>query len=103
MHAILAAELLNPARADREIRVREQLAGFGLTMSLDAIAVIGMVDRFRADLARRFAPARMLVETPFSFRQPNGQRVSGVIDLLLDTAAGWVVIDHKSFPGRRAD
>ncbi len=43
------------------------------------------------------------MECPFHYRRSNGQLVSGFMDLLLETAAGWVVIDHKSFPGRRAD
>jgi ATP-dependent exoDNAse (exonuclease V) beta subunit len=28
------------------------------------------------------------------------RRIAGTIDLLLETAAGYVIIDHKSFPGR---
>ena len=101
LHAILAAELLNPAKADREAKVREQLAGFGLATSLEAAAVVVMMDRFRADLVQRFSPTRVLVETPFSFPLPNGQRVSGVMDLLLETPTGWVLVDHKSYQGRR--
>jgi ATP-dependent exoDNAse (exonuclease V) beta subunit len=29
--------------------------------------------------------------------------VSGFIDLLLETAQGWAVIDYKSFQGQKAD
>ena len=43
------------------------------------------------------------MECPFHYHRPNGQLVSGFMDLLLETAAGWVVIDHKSFPGRKSD
>lgn len=101
LHAILAAELLNPTKAGREAKVREQLAGFDLATSLDAAAVVAMMDSFRADLAQRFSPSRVLVETPFSFPLANGQRVSGVMDLLLETPKGWVLLDHKSYQGRR--
>ncbi|NMD69345.1 UvrD-helicase domain-containing protein [Bacillus sp. DNRA2] len=31
------------------------------------------------------------------------QKASGWIDLLLETPSGWVIIDHKSFPGKEAD
>ncbi|MEN9576858.1 MAG: hypothetical protein RL514_4713 [Verrucomicrobiota bacterium] len=62
---------------------------------------VTILDRFRADLAQRFSPSRVLVETPFSFPLPNGQRVSGVMDLLLETPTGWVLVDHKSYQGRR--
>lgn len=29
--------------------------------------------------------------------------MSGFIDLVLETNAGWLVIDHKSFPGGKDD
>ena len=51
----------------------------------------------------RFQPKSLLAECPFHYPRPNGQWVIGFMDLLLETAAGWVVIDHKSFPGRRSD
>jgi ATP-dependent helicase/nuclease subunit A len=40
---------------------------------------------------------------PFLAANDAGQRVVGIIDLLLETDTGWVIIDHKSFLGRRAD
>jgi ATP-dependent exoDNAse (exonuclease V) beta subunit len=52
---------------------------------------------------KRFKPKQILVEVPFSFRNPAGQLVSGFIDLLLETADGWVVIDYKSFLGQKLD
>jgi hypothetical protein len=33
----------------------------------------------------------------------HGQRTCGYIDLLLETSEGAVIIDHKSFLGKRAD
>jgi ATP-dependent helicase/nuclease subunit A len=45
----------------------------------------------------------MQVEVPFLAANDAGQRVVGIIDLLLETDTGWVIIDHKSFLGRRAD
>jgi hypothetical protein len=44
----------------------------------------------------------MLMETPVETRNERGQPVGGFRDLLLETLIGWVVIDHKSFPGSRA-
>jgi ATP-dependent exoDNAse (exonuclease V) beta subunit len=34
--------------------------------------------------------------------QQGARRVSGTIDLLLDTHDGYVLIDHKTFPGASA-
>jgi ATP-dependent exoDNAse (exonuclease V) beta subunit len=33
----------------------------------------------------------------------NGQRMNGWIDVLVDTEEGWVIIDHKSFPGAKRE
>jgi ATP-dependent exoDNAse (exonuclease V) beta subunit len=53
----------------------------------------------RTALQLKFEPTRILVEAPFQFLNEQGQQVSGIIDLLLETARGWVVVDHKSFTG----
>ena len=45
----------------------------------------------------------MLVEHPVQMHHENGQIACGWIDLLLETAAGWIVIDHKSSPRQRSE
>ena len=62
-----------------------------------------MLDRFAAQLDNLFQPKTILVETPFLSLNSHGQRTSGYIDLLLETSQGAVIIDHKSFLGKRAD
>jgi ATP-dependent exoDNAse (exonuclease V) beta subunit len=32
-----------------------------------------------------------------------GQRIEGFIDMLVETGNGWILIDHKSFPGKRSE
>jgi ATP-dependent exoDNAse (exonuclease V) beta subunit len=50
-----------------------------------------------------FSPIRIFVEHPIVHRLDDGRLVSGWIDVLLETAAGWVVIDHKSSPRPRSE
>ena len=54
-------------------------------------------------MERKFKPKRILTEVPFAFRNAEKQLVTGFIDLLLETAEGWVVIDYKSFQGQKTD
>ena len=61
----------------------------------DAVAAAG---RFHAFLQERFAPAAIEVEVPILHRLADGRVVRGFVDLLAKTAAGWLIIDHKSSP-----
>lgn len=103
LHAILAAELQHPAHADAERLAARVLGQYGLMEAIDAKAAAAMARRFREEVEQRFKPHSVLVECPFHYRRPNGQLVNGFLDLLLETDRGWVVVDHKSYRGPRAD
>src|SRR6185436_17309176 len=64
---------------------------------------LAMVDRFKKFITERFQPKSLLVEVPFEYVNEAGQRVAGFMDLLLETDAGWILMDHKSFPGARKE
>lgn len=101
LHNILAAESIAPGRPDRHGMAAGVLARYGLGDVLDTGEVLAAAERFREKLEELFKPTRVLAEWPVAAVFENGQALSGLIDLLLDTRDGWVVIDHKSFPGER--
>lgn len=103
MHSLLAAEFLHPAEADRIGRVQQLLTAHGLGATVTAADVLAAADRFRTAVTTRFQPIRIVVEVPFSFTNDHGQQMSGFMDLLLETPSGWVVIDHKTYPGKRSN
>lgn len=103
LHAILAAELLHGGTAPRPDLVEQVLAAHGVGTVVTAADALAMVARLRAGLTKEFQPTRVFVEVPFQYVNGDGQRVSGIIDLLLDTPAGWVIVDHKSYPGQSAN
>lgn len=60
-------------------------------------------DRLSAFLTHRFGEIMSIRrEWPLQLRLGN-QHVSGWIDMLVETSHGWVIVDHKSFPGPRND
>ncbi len=76
---------------------RQPLARRTVTaLALDHLVEAG--DRLWSHLDAHFAGYRRLTEWPVHGRV-GLQRVSGRIDLLLDGPDGYVVIDHKTFPG----
>lgn len=98
LHAVIAAEILQPDREDALARARALLEAYGVAAFIDAAETLAAARRFRSWLDERFQPRRVLVEQPITQRLEDGRVVHGWIDLLVETDAGWVVIDHKSSP-----
>lgn len=103
LHGILAAELNHPNHPARAAAAQRILRGYALDRAIAVADVLAMVDRFRQQLAALFDPRSLRVEIPFEHHNHAGQRLTGFIDLALETARGWVVVDHKSFRGGRPE
>ena len=103
LHAVIAAELVNPDRDDAVEGAANLVAAFADEGAVTPADAVGCARRLRAILDARFTPRRMLVEHPVEMIQDNGQVLRGWIDLLLETDAGWIVIDHKSSPRPRSE
>ena len=103
LHAIFAAEFVNPGHARRLETIQRILLGYQLCDHLKSEDVLQMVDRFRTSLEQQFQPKQVLVEIPIATTNEMGQRIEGFIDMLVETSNGWILIDHKSFPGKRSE
>lgn len=102
VHAFLAADVEGLAEAERLARAERLLAGALMTGVVRPRALLEASDALRAWVARRWTDAtwRREVTIEAVVESAHGERrVSGVIDLLLETRDGRVVIDHKTFPG----
>lgn len=97
LHAVLATQLLQQEASQAIVRSvsAELLAGAGLE-SLNVDKVLSAGDAFKNWLSKQWPDACLYVEYPISMVNENGQCLSGSIDLLVETAQGWIVIDHKS-------
>ena len=103
LHAVIAAELVNPGSSDAIECATALIEGASDVAAIAPADAVECARRLSALLATRFGPRRLLVEHPVELVQENGQVIRGWIDLLLETAAGWVVIDHKSSPRPRSE
>jgi ATP-dependent exoDNAse (exonuclease V) beta subunit len=103
LHGIYAAILTHPRDADDCVSLcRALLQRHGLGGAVDARAVLDSVQRFREKIAETFFPKQVLAEWPVRMVLDNGQRLTGWVDVLVETKDGWVIIDHKSFPGAQS-
>jgi ATP-dependent helicase/nuclease subunit A len=95
LHQLIAAEVINPSRADAEDTARHLIDAWSLTGSLDGGEVVFYIRQFLKHLENRYKPTRILAEYPMIHVLKNGQAVKGWVDLLVDTPKGWVIVDHK--------
>ena len=103
LHAVIAAELVNGDCSDAAVRAREILRGFGAEYFVDPEAAVACAKRLRSFIAERLKPIRILAEYPVAQVLSSGQTMRGWIDVLVETADGWVVIDHKSSPRPKSE
>jgi ATP-dependent exoDNAse (exonuclease V) beta subunit len=102
VHAFLAADVEGLSEEERLECARRLVAAAGLTGTVRPEALVGAGDRLRAFVDARWPGAKWLREVPIeaAISTPQGERrVNGSIDLLLDTSDGYVIVDHKTFPG----
>jgi len=56
-------------------------------------------ERFSVWCSETWPGARPLREWPVIMRLPDGSILNGIIDLVLELSDGFVIIDHKTYPG----
>lgn len=98
IHACLATGLALPDQPVTLQDVQGILRRMDVEQAVDAGALHGQVEAIRLWLRQRWPDALAVVELPMQQKLPNGQISTGRADLLLRTARGWILIDHKSTP-----
>ena len=102
VHNFLAADV-EGLSAEARLAIASRILGGAELLAVFAPAtLLEAGDRLRAWVDQRFPGARWLREVPIAAHvgEVGGERrVDGTIDLLLETAEGVVVVDHKSYVG----
>ena len=100
VHAIAAADNRGMAPEARLARASAILGRWGVHQ-VAPVDLLDACDRLADVIARRWPSAKVLREVPVSARLGD-QLVSGRIDMLVEHAAGFAILDHKSFPGSQS-
>jgi ATP-dependent helicase/nuclease subunit A len=82
------------------IRARRLLDAHGVGGSMEAMDLVLIGSRLWGWIRERFGGVELHREWPLVDILASGTRVVGTVDLAIATPDGYVVIDHKSFPGR---
>lgn len=70
--------------------------------SVDKDAVCSQTSAFQAWIAKRWPGCPVYIEVPIEADGPNGTRIRGRIDLLVELPDSWILVDHKSNPAGSA-
>ena len=103
LHAVIAAEIVNPNARDASQAAAALLSAHGAADTIRVDDALEISRRFASAITERFAPVRTFAECPVAWRRADGVLIRGVIDLLLETDDGYVVVDHKSSPRPQSD
>ena len=99
VHSFLAADRPGLAPDDRLALASELLSRHDVAAYLVPADVVTCADRLWRWIDDRFPAARLHREWPVAMRLPSDTVVAGAADLVIATATGYAVIDHKTFPG----
>jgi hypothetical protein len=104
LHAFLAADRGGDAGARTAMSSR-LLSAHGVTGALDPETLLDAADALRAFLDARFPVAAWFREWPVRARLggEHPRLLVGEVDLFLELPDGFVLVDHKSFPGGGAE
>ncbi|MBJ2119416.1 UvrD-helicase domain-containing protein [Arthrobacter sp. MSA 4-2] len=100
IHAFLGTEYGALAQSD-QLGLAKQIVDrwrVGDLVSADVLLVAG--ERLADFLSASYPNAVQYREAPIAWRNEQDQVMEGWIDLLLEIPAGYVLIDHKSYPGQ---
>ncbi|NEV60380.1 UvrD-helicase domain-containing protein [Thiorhodococcus minor] len=100
LHHTLALGLTVPGLGEEDIA--DILSGYD-GVNINARQVLNRIRELSAWIAQHYPSARLHCELPFSWHLPSGKLQEGQIDLALELADTWVVIDHKSNPRPKSE
>jgi len=103
LHNLITAELSSPANTFTTTQIDHVLTQNQLRGVITCADAARIPQRLCDWLKKEFGATAFYPEWPLTCALSSGQRLSGWIDLLVDTPNGWLIVDHKSFPGAQSD
>jgi len=99
IHTFLGADNVGYDKPRRLAMAENILKRWSVDKSLGAQSLLIASDRLHSWVTQKWPGAIWHREYPIALRQKNGTIINGLIDLLLETPEGYLIIDHKSFAG----
>lgn len=100
IHGYFALPLADMGGDVRFAAAQRLLDRWGAASAVEPRIVVEAGERLLAFFARHYPGAALVTEQSVAWRNRDHQLMEGWIDLLLETPAGYVLVDHKSYPGK---
>jgi ATP-dependent helicase/nuclease subunit A len=98
VHGFMCCDCDGLSAGHKEAIAHDLLVAHGVNASLRATDLVSILDKFMAYIRKRWPDAKIHREWPLSFRI-GSLELHGAADVVVETATGYVIIDHKTFPG----
>lgn len=99
LHGFLAGDRSEYDQSLRERIAVRLLRDWSVSDVIEVADLLGASDRLNAWIGKQWPECKLRREWPLNARNSEGSIIRGQADLVLETAQGNVLIDHKSFPG----
>ncbi|MBT2554487.1 exodeoxyribonuclease V subunit beta [Arthrobacter sp. ISL-5] len=99
IHGYFALPLGEMGDSARLSAAQRLLDRWGAASAVGPGVLVDAGERMLAFFARHYPGATVTTEQSVAWRNADNQLMEGWIDLLLETPAGYVLVDHKSYPG----
>ena len=103
VHSFLAADRPDYGAEDRSAMATKLLQRWAVHTALTPEALVQASNELHTWADKNWPNATWHREMPLQHRQANGTIVRGTCDLALETESGWIIIDHKTFPGTQRE
>ncbi len=101
IHTFFGADSVSREKAKRISMADRIRTAWQVSTIIDSGSLISASDNLASWISKTWPDAILHHEYPVSLKKTEGTITSGFIDLLLELPDGFVIIDHKSFPGSR--
>lgn len=101
IHTFFGADSVSREKAKRISMADRIRTAWKVSTVIDSESLISASNNLSSWISKTWPDAILHHEYPVSLKQDRGTITSGFIDLLLEFPDGFVIIDHKSFPGSK--
>jgi ATP-dependent exoDNAse (exonuclease V) beta subunit len=103
VHNFLAVEQGKRSSVEWQNAACRLLERYGVLPVIDPADLVEIHARLTRFITGTYPGAKVRREWPITLREKDNRLMQGFIDMLIETDKGFVIIDHKTFPGADAE